>query len=306
MASIPFQNKSVSLLGLLGVLIALLGGHTASASVTIFNSGRSYPSEPDERLGQQLWRGYDYMGRMQIVKENLDLCPTDRDGKEREKGTITLPEDTLPVALLAKAGGCSLKEKAIFASTKIDPPNLVSYLIVEDEEFQTSIENEKDEGRWWWQTFSDNDDSKINVAILHVKPVVLSALEELIDHESPKTSEAGGIKIVLNSASASSKRENVRKLFMWTSISMAVCCCSCFCFVMCFQQGLISEERQQATQQPQRPVRRRLTVPQVRENFPSFHYDPSSDVETAATSPLLLAEAECSICLDGTYLECCE
>lgn len=204
------------------------------------------------------------------------------------------------VALLAKAGGCSLREKAIVASTKIDPPDLVSYLIVEDEKL--SSKNKGRDGsrhhRWWLERYHD-DNSNIQVAILHVSPGAVAELIDIVKQENLSVRQSGGTKIVLNSASASERRENVRKLFMWTSISMAICCCSCFCLALCYQQGMILEERQQAAQQPQRPVRRRLTVPQVRENFPSFHYHPSSDAETATTRPLLLEEGECSICLDG-------
>jgi hypothetical protein len=37
------------------------------------------------------------------------------------------------VAIYAKAGGCTLEEKALVASTLLDPPNIVGYLIVDDD-----------------------------------------------------------------------------------------------------------------------------------------------------------------------------
>jgi len=102
----------------------------ATASIKIVDSGRTIPSRPDRQLGQKLWKGYEYMGRLQFLHGNLQLCPSPDDPHRRF--SITVPSDGLPVALYAKAGGCTLEEKAMVASTMIDPPNTVGYIIVED------------------------------------------------------------------------------------------------------------------------------------------------------------------------------
>ena len=65
-----------------------------SASIKIVDSGRSIPSRPDRQLGQQLWKGYEYMGRLQFLHGNLQLCPSSDDPHRRY--SITAPADGLP------------------------------------------------------------------------------------------------------------------------------------------------------------------------------------------------------------------
>ena len=68
----------------------------AEASIKIFDSGQSWDSEPDKTLGQSLWNGYDYMGRMQVIQSNLNLCLTGSDKDKELENIIIQPKDSLP------------------------------------------------------------------------------------------------------------------------------------------------------------------------------------------------------------------
>jgi hypothetical protein len=64
--------------------------HVAQASITIVDTGQAFPSSPDKKIGQQLWKGYQYMGRLQLISTNPQLCNTKEDMQ------VTLPKDSLP------------------------------------------------------------------------------------------------------------------------------------------------------------------------------------------------------------------
>ena len=66
---------------------------------------------------------------------------------------------------------------------------------------------------------------------------------------------------------------SVRTVVMWMLLSFSICACTCCCVVLVFaQNGFDDEEDPQ--QASRRPVRRRLTLEQVRARFPSFHFNP--------------------------------
>ena len=70
----------------------VLGTH---ASVTIMEGkNKVYPSRPDKSLGHELWKGSDYMGRLQFVHGNLQLCKSAQDPSRRF--TVTETMDGLP------------------------------------------------------------------------------------------------------------------------------------------------------------------------------------------------------------------
>mmetsp|Transcript_103454 Transcript_103454/g.154993 ORF Transcript_103454/g.154993 Transcript_103454/m.154993 type:complete len:631 (+) Transcript_103454:191-2083(+) len=119
-----FRTKPSSALA---VVVSLLFCHVVQASITIVDSGKVLDSTPDKHLGTKLSKGYEYIGRLQYVHTNLQLCKG-----EGGPFMITTPPDGLPVALVAKTGGCSLEEKALVASTMMEPANKVAYLIVDD------------------------------------------------------------------------------------------------------------------------------------------------------------------------------
>mmetsp|Transcript_23519 Transcript_23519/g.38322 ORF Transcript_23519/g.38322 Transcript_23519/m.38322 type:complete len:598 (+) Transcript_23519:173-1966(+) len=117
---------------LLGICTVFLASCILSVecSISLIDSGRTFESRPDRRVGQRLWKGYEYMGRLQYIPENPTLCPQGFDAQK--KFSIVKPEDGLPVALIVSSGECSLMAKALVASNMIDPPNVVQYLIIKD------------------------------------------------------------------------------------------------------------------------------------------------------------------------------
>lgn len=211
------------------------------------------------------------------------------------------------MALLATKGGCSLEEKALVASTLISPANIVSYLIVEDDERKSSSsfslleqgELQQQQVKWI-PRFLRTHNNNIKVAILKVGIHTHLSLQQVVTTESTTTKQNGGTKIVLNSKVPN---ENARSIFVWTAVSMAFFCCSCFCLAVCYQQGAFGNEQANHAP-PTRPVRRRLTVQQVRENFPSFHFHPppppppDDDDDKKNDALGRGGNDECSICLD--------
>ena len=73
-------------------LLLLLLPTTTDAYITIVDSGKQYSSRPDRSVGERLWKGYEYMGRMQYIHGNLPLCGLS------QTWNITPPPDGLPGA----------------------------------------------------------------------------------------------------------------------------------------------------------------------------------------------------------------
>lgn len=104
------------------------------ATITVMDTRHRYASRQDHSLGKRLWKGYEYMARLQYVDGNLPLCPDDNDNNHsmhHAPYNLTVPEDGLPVALLVRAGGCSLQAKADFVLKNVHPVGLVKYLIID-------------------------------------------------------------------------------------------------------------------------------------------------------------------------------
>mmetsp|Transcript_58094 Transcript_58094/g.142001 ORF Transcript_58094/g.142001 Transcript_58094/m.142001 type:complete len:653 (-) Transcript_58094:84-2042(-) len=398
----PLLQLRAPLLPLLSlILLVHLSVVSVDASISIAETGQTFDSKPERYIGQRLWKGYEYMGRLQYLTENPTLCPPpSSSGTSTTKFRINQPSDGLPVALLARRGGCSVAEKAIFAATMIEPANTVQYLIVEDygrkprrprlgtfseieavvmddvekieERGLTELDVEEDElehyndesffdgirlldleGTWagtsktididniadpndgalqfsvdssfvgnGHENESDHisdinaeesrdvriDNDTINLAVLHVSYIVGNNLLQLINNEPRKTRYAGGIKIFLNGKEPSL---HARTIIVWMLLTLITCACCCCCMLM-FVQTSIEPEQPQA---PQRPRRRRLTLEQVRSNFPAFHFDPAihhqqtkppessqsddgTDSETASQKMYCELLDECTICLD--------
>jgi hypothetical protein len=83
---------TTSLLLVVLVLVVVLMG-AAQASITIVDSGKTLASKPDRKLGERLWKGYEYIGRLQYVQGNMQLC---RGLDPSSKFRITVPSDGLP------------------------------------------------------------------------------------------------------------------------------------------------------------------------------------------------------------------
>jgi hypothetical protein len=131
----------------------------ASASISIVDTGQTYESKPDYRVGQRLWKGYEYMGRMQYLPDNFSLCPQDYSPDHRF--TIVKPQDGLPVALIASSGDCSLKAKALVATGMISPPGVVQYLIVRDSSKRLGVGPEAEHSDNYEEDEDDFDDEDI-------------------------------------------------------------------------------------------------------------------------------------------------
>jgi len=121
------------------IAILLQLSSMASATITVTETGQRFPSRPDHLVGQKFEDGFEYMARLQYIHSNLNLCP-------HNNNTIHVPNDGLPVALLAKSGGCSYEEKALFASLNIHPQNnIVKYIIIYDDETSPILNDEEED-----------------------------------------------------------------------------------------------------------------------------------------------------------------
>lgn len=125
------DSKAVNLLALCLLLVGLRAGPLlpgVQGTITVMETGKHYISPPEE-YGKHLWRGYEYMARLQYLDSNPYLCP-DAVPPLRIYN-ITVPMDGVPEALLTQSGGgCSIREKARFVEEQIRPAGVVRYLIV--------------------------------------------------------------------------------------------------------------------------------------------------------------------------------
>eukprot|EP00980_Cylindrotheca_fusiformis_P017169 scaffold5281_cov127-Cylindrotheca_fusiformis.AAC.18 len=289
--------------------------HVAQGSITIVETGQEFPSTPDKKNGKPLWKNVPYMGHLQVISTNMQLCDIN------EAMEVTLPNDSLPVALLATKGGCSIEEKAVVASTLINPINIVGFLIVEDDKrrmddflsgppppLETGIasakeEEEEEEGLTlqesaveWMPRLLRKRNENINVAVLKVSSRTILKLRRVVAAETISTKNNGGTKVILT---GKSPNEEARNIFVATAVALSFICSMCFCIAACYRQGAFGQE-QADDAPPPRPVRRRLTVQQVRESYPSFHYHPQEDAGGGQKNDDALRNCgtECSICLD--------
>lgn len=57
------------------LLVLSFSTTSIEASVSIAETGQTFDSRPERHIGQRLWKGYEYMGRLQYLAENPTLCP---------------------------------------------------------------------------------------------------------------------------------------------------------------------------------------------------------------------------------------
>lgn len=72
---------------LLAVFLLLFAGST-SATITVVSTQQQFPSEPVKGVGRTMWKGYDYVGRLQYLPHHLDLCEI------KEPVNVVVPQDT--------------------------------------------------------------------------------------------------------------------------------------------------------------------------------------------------------------------
>ena len=77
------------------------------------------------------------------------------------------------------------------------------------------------------------------------------------------------MRVLLNSRESN---VSARTVIIWMLVTFTLCACFCCCMLV-FVQSSFEEDQQQNA--PRRPVRRRLTLEQVRSKFPAFHFDPT-------------------------------
>lgn len=114
------------------------------------------------------------------------------------------------------------------------------------------------------------DSSGIGLAVMHVTLGVGEELFRAIVEENPIDHRQGGTRILLNGKESN---VSVRTIVMWMLLSFSICACTCCCVLLVFAQNDFDDE-EDPQQAPRRPVRRRLTLEQVRARFPSFHFNP--------------------------------
>ncbi|VEU36162.1 unnamed protein product [Pseudo-nitzschia multistriata] len=156
-------------------------------------------------------------------------------------------------------------------------------------------------------------DGAINLAVMYVTFAVGDELFRAVENESARDRRRGGTRILMNSKESD---VSARTVIVWMLISFSVCACICCCLLACIQTSFEEEEDQEA---PRRPVRRRLTLEEVRARFPSFHFNPeehnqnnnpshactndetegstAEDVQPKCGGYMQLSD-ECTICLD--------
>lgn len=117
----------------------------ADATITIVSTGETFLSKQDRHMGQKLWKGYEYMARLQYLQESPTLCPPDdasifdpdwyynvtrttshNDPDDPDSGNVALP-----VALLAHGGSCSMAEMADVVLNHLRPAGIVKYIILD-------------------------------------------------------------------------------------------------------------------------------------------------------------------------------
>jgi len=133
------KNFILSLLGICTVFCFSNNNVVVNAAINVLDDNQHsqhFSSRPETNIGKQFVRGYQYMARLQYLEGNLPLCSYGLPYK-KIKWNVTVPDDGLPVALLAKNAGCSIEEKIKFVSEYIYPPGVVKYLILDGDQSLT-------------------------------------------------------------------------------------------------------------------------------------------------------------------------
>lgn len=68
------------------------------ATITLTATGQHFGSRPDPHVGTRFLQGFEYLARLQVFAENLDLCPYSDHSKLNL--TVDVPPDGLPGMIL--------------------------------------------------------------------------------------------------------------------------------------------------------------------------------------------------------------
>ena len=87
------MSRSISIFFLLLLLLSTTIS-PVDASIQVVDLNRIYQSRPDKYVGLQMRTGLEYPARLQMIRDNLHLCPNDSNNKVYN---ITVPtKDGLP------------------------------------------------------------------------------------------------------------------------------------------------------------------------------------------------------------------
>lgn len=266
------------------LLLLLLFPSFCLATITLTATGEHFASRPDHTVGTHFLQGFEYLARLQVFSNNLDLCPEEDSSHVPLNLTVVVPPDGLPVAILARNTGCSVETKARLASYSVEPPHKLRYLILYG-----------DEGLLPEEPFSlyRHRDMDITVGILHVSERSGNELLWTISNQSRESKLAGGPRLLLD-GSDSSKSQLMRDLTLWMGIGvMMMACMFSFFLSVRAQQGAF---RSAPLEAPRRERPQRLSMEQVQELVPEIsacdYHCFDADVESHHAPEI------CSICLD--------
>lgn len=270
---------------MLSVLVFLLIPLLCNATITLTATGQHFASSPDEHVGTRFLQGFEYLARLQVFSQDLELCPDDSPHSHLNL-TVDVPPDGLPVAVLARNTGCSVETKARLASYSVEPPHKLKYLILYGDEGLLPEEMSK------LRHYKDRD-LDITVGILHVSERSGNELLWSLTNQSPDSKAAGGPRLLLDGYNASRNRF-ARDFTLWMGIGvMMMACIFSFFLSLRAQQGAFASTPMQQAPARERP--RRLTLEQVQELLPEYTASDlmRMDEESHQHSPEM-----CSICLD--------
>ena len=268
------------------------------AIITVEETGKTFPSHLDSHYGKELWKGYAYMGHLQYLPDDFDLC-NDFSNNPNKQINVTVPSDGVGVALLVKGGHCTTLEKLTHAAQSIVPEGIVHYLILgaPPSSSDTRIVDSDDENEMVIDKKDQDDENQdFNFHVLHVSYRTEYELLQVILQQDKDTRKAGGPRLSMDSRTGGVFDGPAA---LWMALCTAVGACFCSMLLLIYQEYWIPEET--PPQAPQRPQRRRLRRDQVRRLLPVYQFDgrdlhPLGEVEGEVVPQGL--DCECSICLD--------
>jgi len=77
------------------LLLLVLLPTLCSATITLTSTGQHFASRPDNQVGTRFLQGFEYLARLQVFANDLDLCPDDSP-HSRLNLTVDVPPDGLP------------------------------------------------------------------------------------------------------------------------------------------------------------------------------------------------------------------
>ena len=204
-----------------------------------------------------------------------DTNHADNDNKLTDEDWPPLPTDDTPQ--LVEGDGPNADPTMFAIETHED-------LSTDDEPYMDGSDDNISRGLRHEKKHKNEDHEKIRIAVLHVSYSVGYELLDLVAHESTRTRQSGGPKIIMDNKEPPT---SAKTIFLWVLLSATLSASACCCLLLCVNRTIFEEE---GPPPPPRPVRRRLTYEQVRANHPAFLYHEGD--------PTMAHEIDCSICLD--------